>query len=272
MTMKLPALPNIKIGYSENLSRFAKVAAPVGVIAVSVLVLIFVVWPKFGDVLSLRTVNNELAARAQKLETKAQMLSGYDKNQLESQLGFSEALLPSDKEVFSLVAQIERAAGASGVVLNKVDASPGSVSDGNTQGQNANTAPVNLPGTVQTPADAAAGNTPRVQVKVSLSSDYKSFLQFLNNVFAFSRVLVIRDLALSSVGGTGQTTGQIKTLITIDAYYQPLPRELSSVEAPIDDLTQSEIKRLNQVKASGTSGQPPLPPVQGGRSDLFAPF
>ncbi len=269
--MKLPAIPSIKLGYSENFSRFAKAIVPVGVIAVSTLVLIFVVWPKFGDVLSLRTVNNDLAARAQKLETKAQMLSGYDKNQLESQLGYSEALLPSDKEVFSLVAQIERAAGASGVVLNKVDASPGSVSDGNAQGQ-VNTAPVNLPGTVQTPADVAAGNTPKVEVKVSLSSDYKSFLQFLNNVLAFSRVLVIRDLTLSSVIGSGQTAGQIKTLITIDAYYQPLPQELSSVEAPIDDLTPSEIKRLNQVKASGTSGPPTLPPVQGGRSDLFAPF
>ncbi|MDO8486927.1 MAG: hypothetical protein Q7S45_01345 [Candidatus Curtissbacteria bacterium] len=269
--MKLPALSNLRTGYSENFSRFAKAVVPAGVIAVSILVLIFVVWPKFGDVLSLRNVNNDLAARAQKLEGKTQRLSGYDKSQLESQLGYSEALLPSDKEVFPLVAQIERAVGASGVVLNKVDASPGSVGNVSIPGTT-NASPANLPGTVQTPADTAAGNTPKVQVKVSLSSDYKSFLQFLNNVLAFSRVLVIRDLTLSSVGGTGQTTGQIKTLITIDAYYQLLPKELSSIEAPIDDLTQSEIKRLNQVKASGTSGPPTIAPVQGGRSDLFAPF
>lgn len=269
--MKLPALSNLKIGYSRNFAHFAKVVVPIGVTAASVLVLIFVVWPKFGDVLSLRRVNNDLALRAGKLEEKAQKLSGYDQSQLESQLGYSEALLPSDKEVFSMVAQIERAAGASGVVLNKVDASPGSV--GNTSGQGATTAPpLNLPGTSLTGADVAGGNTPKVQVKVSLFSDYKSFLQFLNNVFAFSRVLVIRDLTLSSVGGTGQTSGQIKTLITIDAYYQPLPLELLSIEAPIDDLTPPEIKRLNQVKASGTSGPPILPSVAGGRSDLFAPF
>ncbi len=269
--MKLPALPNLKAGYSENFGRLTKVVVPIGVIIASILVLIFVVWPKFGDVLSLRRVNDDLGARAQKLETKAQKLAGYDKSALELQLGYSEALLPSDKEVFSLVAQIERAASTSGVVLNKVDASPGNVGNVSVPGTT-NLPPANLPGAVQTPADVAAGNTPKVQVKVSLSSDYKSFLQFLNNVFAFSRVLVIRDLTLSSVGGTGQSTGQIKTLITIDAYYQTLPAELSSIEAPIDDLTPPEIKRLNQVRASGTSGPPTLPPVQGGRSDLFAPF
>lgn len=269
--MKLPALPKFKTGYNENFARFTKIMAPLGVIIASILVLIFVVWPKFGDVLSLRRVNGDLAVRAQKLETKAQKLSGYDKSELEMQLGYSEALLPSDKEVFSLVAQIERAASTSGVVLNKVDAAPGTVGNVSAQGVT-NLPQANLPGVVQTPADTAAGNTPKVQVKVSLSSDYKSFLQFLNNVFAFSRVLVIRDLTLSSVGGSGQASGQIKTLITIDAYYQTLPLELSSIEAPIDDLAPSEIKRLNQVKASGTSGPPTLAPVQGGRSDLFAPF
>lgn len=266
--MDIPALPHLKLGYSEVISSYLKMAAPIAVVLASVLVLVLVVWPKFSDVLALRRVNDELSDRAQKLESKAQKLSSYDKSELESQLGRSEALIPSDKEVFSLVAQIERAASSAGVVLNKVDVSPGSV--GNAAGGAINV-PIANSGTAPTPADTAAGTTPKVQLKVSISSDYKSFLQFLNNVLAFSRTLVVRDLTLSAVSGTEQAGGQIRTLITIDAYYLPLPKELSSIEAPIEDLTPSEIARLNQVRA-GSSGAPALPPVQGGRSDLFAPF
>ncbi|MBI2599183.1 hypothetical protein HYW40_03120 [Candidatus Curtissbacteria bacterium] len=267
--MDLPAVQLAKIGNIGGISRFAKVAVPAGAILGSILVLIFVVWPKFNDVLNLRRVNGELALRVEALELKAQKLAQFDKSELESQLGYAEALLPSDKEVFSLVAQVERAASSSGVVLNKVEVSPGTVGGGD--GKVSGAAPV-APLSSPTPADTAAGNTPKVQVKVSISSDYKSFLQFLNEVLAFSRVLAVRELTLSSVLGAGQTSGQIKTLVTLDAYYQTLPSELSSIESPIDDLTQAEVSRLNQVRASGLSGPPPLAPVQGGRSDLFAPF
>lgn len=274
--MKIPSLPKIKISNGQGFGRYLRLAGPALAILMSLAVLVFVVWPRFNDVLKLRKVNEELAERVEKLETKAQKLAEFDKDELESQLGYTNAMIPSGKEVFLLVAQVELSATSSGVVLSKVEVSPGTVGEvGKGQGQAAigaaplPTAATNLN---QTPADQAAGPTPKVQVKVSLSSDYKSFVQFLNNVLSFSRVVDVRDLSLTSVIGVGQTTGQLRTLVTLDAYYKPLPQELASVETPISELTQSEIERIERVKKSGISGPQTLPPVEGGRSDLFAPF
>lgn len=253
--MNLPTIALPKIASSFVSSRVTILVAPIGAIAVSVVVLVFVVWPKFNQVLALNSENKQLEVLVKNLEVKASKLASLDKEQLDMELGASEQLLPSDKAVFSIVSQIEKAAGGSGVVLSKIDASPGAVGDSTkpqpAQGQSA-----------QTPGDP----TTKVQVKVSVSSDYKSLISFLSNILALPRAVVIRDVSISASSGS-----QIKTTLTVDAFWQVLPKDLGPVDSPIADLTSEEDARLKKIAASGTSVNV-LPQVPTGRSDLFAPF
>lgn len=251
--MNLPtiALPKIALPFAS--SRVTTLAAPIGAIAVSIVVLVFVVWPKFNQVLKLNGENEQLSTLVKNLEIKAAKLAALDRNELDLQLGASEQLLPSDKAVFSIVSQIEKAAGGSGVVLSKVDASPGAVGD-STKPQSAQPA--------QTPGDP----TTKVQVKVNVSSDYKSLISFLSNILGLPRAVVIKDVAISASSGS-----QIKTALTVDAFWQALPKDLGPVDSPIADLTGDEDARLKKIIATGTSVNV-LPQVATGRSDLFAPF
>ncbi|KKS03941.1 hypothetical protein A2W45_00640 [Candidatus Curtissbacteria bacterium RIFCSPHIGHO2_12_41_11] len=260
--MNLPTVALPKIGNEVDLSRWISLGAPGGAIAISLIILLFIIWPKFTQILQLKSDNQELSGRVQNLNLKAQKLASFDKESLDLKLGASEQLLPSDKGVFSLVTQIERTAATSGVLLNRVDLAPGSLHD---TGDSKKTASSSKPG-----SQADIGQN--FQLKVSVTGDYKSFEQFLKNIFSVSRILAIKDLNLSASTSSSGEGSQMRAAMTIDAYWQPLPKELNSIESPIEDLTETELAILNQVSSTGTVSTPSIPSVPTGKTDLFSSF
>lgn len=280
--MELPTFTTLKVGSNAEISKMTAYAPTVGAFVVSLIVIFFIVWPKFTEVLRLRTANDELASRVELLNKKADFLKAYaeDKDQLEVQLGAADQMLPSDKGVFTLIAQIEKAAGSSGVLINKIDIAPGSINNKSStslanQGTATTVAPTTAPSAAGPPPVSGAGAkdsqelSTKVQTKLSITGDYKSFLQFIKNMLSLSRVVEIKDLSVSAASEEG---GQIRASLTVDAYWQTLPSQLSSVETPVDTLTSDEEEKLSRVTDTGLITTPTLPSVTLGRSDLFAPF
>lgn len=273
--MNLPTLPVLGTLTKVDFSRVQTVFAPAGAVIVSLVVLIFVVWPKFGQAFSIRAENEQLVDRISLVSDKVQILESLDKNILKQQLVASEGLLPSDKAVFTFIRQVENSASASGVVLSKVDAAPGAVSGaGQTTGMAA--APGPTPSGLAVPAAGGESAEPaaKIQVKVLVTSDYKSLVNFIERISALARISSVRDLTVASTSASGEAA-PLRSSIVIDAYYRILPRELGSIESPVEDLTAEEEKILARVRQIAVS-EPTLPTVTpvspGGRSDLFAPF
>ncbi len=202
--INLPVISIPKINIGGDFSRFLKLGAPVAAIGVSVLVLLFIVWPTFNNMVKLNISNKQLVTRAASLEAKSQDLASLDRNKLDQQLTASEQLLPSDKGVFLIVAQIEKAASSSGVILNKIDVTPGSIGEtvGSTQAA-PTTQNTNAPG--QNAADLGSVNidTPKIQLRVAITSDYAGFLKFLSTLVSLPRVVSVHDLTLATSGSTG---------------------------------------------------------------------
>src|SRR3989304_8579037 len=113
---------------SLEIAKYSSLAVPVISILVSFMVLLMIVWPKFSQALQIKNSNVELAQKTDSLKQKATILASLDKTELEKQVVAAEQLLPSDKNVFLFVSQIERAAASSGVLLNRVESTPGSLS------------------------------------------------------------------------------------------------------------------------------------------------
>lgn len=279
--MALPTLSTLKTGSSADLSRITVFAPSVGALLISVAVVIFIVWPKFSEVLRLKTANQELATRAELISKKAQQLEelSVKKDELQTQLAAANQLLPSDKSVFTLIAQIEGAGKASGVLLSRIDVAPGSINDtksgsgkpGSQSSAENVQAPAPVAGQSAVPAAGSSGaenSSAKIQVKLTLSGDYKSFLLFFRNALSMARVITIHDLSVSA----GDSAGQVQSSFVIDAFWQPLPRELAAVETAIDELSSEELARLDQVTSTGSITTPTVPSVPLGRSDLFAPF
>ena len=269
--MNLPNISALKLGTGFDTSRITTMAAPIGAMIVSVLVLIFIVWPKITGVLALRSANEDLAVRTQNLASKVQILSSLDKVELTSDVGYAEQLLPSDKGVFSIIRQVELSAGSSGVVLNKVDVTPGSLNQDDTS-----SAAVGNAAQQGAKSGETVDSAPKIQLKVAITSDYSSFLNFLANISSIVRVISIRDLTLSSSSSPGETA-PLRTNVVINAYWKPLPTKLGQVESPVSKLTDSELARLAKAKNAAVenpiaASSSAVPQVPTGRSDLFAPF
>lgn len=259
--MNLPSLPvNLKIAKSGDIARLGTFGAPAGAVLVCAIVLILVVWPKMSQALKIRATNAEFSSRIAAFSTKLSILSSLDEKQLESQLGSAEQILPSDKAVFSFVRQIEAASSKNGVILDKVDVAPGILSGADSE--------IAVPS-----AGVVVEAAPKIQVKISIQSDYRAFLSFFRDLYSVPRVIGIRDLSISS--GTGENGNILSSSFVVDAYWKSLPTELGSIESPVVDLTSEEKKMLESVKAvevaSGATSSA-VPAVPTGRSDLFAPF
>ena len=259
-----------KIANLPDISRYTGLATPAVAVAVSVIVAVLVTWPKFSEVLKLRTSNTELEVRLSSLREKAavlERLSG-DRADLELQLAHSEQLLPSDKNIFSVISLVEQVSGSSGVLLNRLEVSPGAI--GTASPGAASAVPQAAPA-AGSPADLA----PKVSLKLAVTSDYSSFLRFANQLLSFPRVVSISDLSLASSGSSGQAY-QIRSSFTLNAFWQPLPTELASVESPVEVLTNDEKELLSGVEFSGSlqttpSGEGGVQTIPTGKTDIFAP-
>lgn len=267
--MNLPALIIPKMISFSGSSRLRAVGAPVAAIAASLAVVFFVSWPRFGEVLRLKAANDLLAGQAQAVERKAQLLSSLDLDLLDNQLVAAEGLLPSDKGVFSLVRQIEGAAVASGVLIDRLEVTPGQVA-GEASKNNAAVGQQQTTGSgdktgVKDPA-------PKIVLKVSFSSGYSSLVTFIGNVLGIPRALSISDISLSATSSEG--TAVVRALVTVNGYWQQLPTQLSSIESPLEELTSTELELLSKIKTTGGvgAGSRAAPAVPLGKSDLFAPF
>lgn len=263
--MNLPSL-SISRGFDTSfITRNLTFAFPIVGVIVSIIVLVMVVWPKFQEAREIQLANRDLVLKSTQLEEKVSKLAGLDKGELEKQLASAEQLLPSDKGTFSVVGQIEGASSSSGILLNRLEVVAASIN------QDPALAPVVAGGVDPTEAIEGAG-APKVQLKLTASSDYASFLGFLNTLYTSSRVLSVNDLTLSLAAESG---AQIRGSFSTNAFWKSLPVTLASIESPVEELNSSELARLSAVSQKQATGQIPttlVPTVPLGRRDLFAPF
>ncbi len=262
--MNLPTITVPKSGVNLGIAKYLPFAMPTVSIAIALLVAYFVIWPKFGEVLSMRTTNKQMDVQASQLEEKAQVLSvlSQDKVVLEKQLAQAEKLLPSTNGIFFILREIEQAAASSGILLEKTDVDAKSLSSGQ--------AGTGAPAPPDKSASSVKGVSPSVVVKVALTGGYKSFLQFLGFLYNNSRVVSVDDLTLSS--SSQDNSSVVRASITINAFWKPLPKDLGSIDKPVDRLSDAENSRLSAVETVQMASPSAAPNVSYGRSDLFAPF
>jgi len=262
--MNLPTAAAFSVKGNAEVSKVFNLAVPIGAIVASLFIIGLVIWPKINQILDLQTDNKQLVARAQNMEDKASILASLDKNKLEEQLASSEQLLPSDKNVFSILRQVELNAAQSGVLLNKVEAVAGTINEANSS-----SSPIAPTAAALPSADLTEDLAPKVQIKLSITSDYLALLKFLSSLYSFSRVVSIDGISLSAAFGESL---QLRSSFTVDAYWKGLPYELGSIENPIEVLTASEEQLLQTVSRPESIQAPAVPAVAVGRNDLFTPF
>lgn len=265
ISMNLPTLASAAKVEKLDLSKVIIFAPPAVAILASALIAFFVVWPRFKDVLSLQQGNKALAENAVSLEQKATALASVDRTKLKAQLLAADQLMPSDKNIFNFIGQIEGIRNSSGVVITNL--SVGTVGQFGTAKNDGSGAAAPTPPPATSAVDPVLAGASEVQMKLTLTSDYRALFQFLDNVYALPRVAIVKDLSLAAADA------QLTTNMTINALWQALPTELAAVESPLLTLTADQQELLSKIEKSGSSTTTQVvPEVAKGRSDIFTPF
>lgn len=251
--MNLPALPTSKISEKIPLNDAVGLIFPIFGIIASIIIAVMVIYPKVNEIRNLQDSNKQLEQRVESLKRKISVLAGLDKQKLDEQLIASEQLLPSKKNTFSFLSQVEGASVTSGIVLKRVDVTT-------TGGTNSSS---------RTKVVKKAGSGTSETIKLSISSDYQSLLQFLRNINLFSRVSTVDDIKINVSSDDG---AQLSAVFTINGYWREIPTSLGSVESPVQTLTPLEEGILDDVTKPESSEAPELPKVPVGRGNLFTPF
>lgn len=251
--MNLPALNTSKISEKYESNEILSLIFPIFGIIASILIAAMIIWPKINEIRDLQESNKQLEQRFDSLQAKISVLIGLNEQKLENQLIASEQLLPSEKNTFSFLSQVEGASVTSGVILNKVDVSTSEVSS---QSRSKVVKSTSSKGTAE-------------DIKLSISSDYQSLLQFLTSIKLFSRVSTVDEIKINVSSSDGS---QLIASFSVKGYWRVLPASLGSVESPVQTLTPLEEAILEDVTKPESSEAPELPTVPVGRGNLFTPF
>lgn len=238
--------------------------APSGLsIILSLAIAFFIVWPKFSEVLELQKSNKTLSENATKLEEKAIALSSVDRSRLRGQLLAANQLVPSDKNIFNFIGQIEEIRNSTGVAITNL--SVGTV--GQFGSSKSSSTAVPTPPPAATAGTEGVEGASQVQMKLTMTSDYGSFLRFLDSAYSLPRVVIVKDASIA------YSENQLNTSLTLNALWQELPTDLAPVETPLVRLTSAQEELLSKVETSGLSASPQvIPEVPKGREDIFSPF
>lgn len=252
--MSLTAPELSKVSEKYNVSEILGLVLPILGIVASILIAAMVIWPKVGEIKNLQVSNAQDVKKADSLQQKIVVLEGLNEDKLEEQLIAAEQLLPSEKNTFPFLSQVEGASVTSGIVLNKVEVLSSSGAKANSRSK----------------VVKKAGSTgPTEDIRLRISSDYQSLLQFLTSLSLFSRVTTVNDIKIDTTSADG---AQLNASFTVNGYWKALPESLGSVESSVVSLTAGEKEILEDVTKPEVSEAPELPKVPVGRGNLFTPF
>lgn len=214
----------LKLFYSKNKDFLL----PIGMIAVSITLLILVIFPQFQAYLALREETKAEMAKLQILRNNLSTLSSLDDSTLEGYLKISKLAVPPNKDFGSILNGVAAAANKANVLLGDFEFKVGDVVMGKQK---------------------KITEFPNLQLTVTINSDFDSFTAFLEEVektLPLAEVLAIKRRSDLSA-------------VTLIFYYKPfLPINLRD-EAPIKSLSSNDSNILNSFSSWNNSTPQVLP-------------
>lgn len=189
------------------------------------------------------------------LTKKLQFLEAIPEDDLRNQLVVLLSTVPQDKSVPTILTTIDGLANQSGVTIVDMNlTSPGSLATGAASRQSVSEKKI---------------GASTLAFSLSASGTYDQIRAFVGQINNVRRLFDVSsfDISVSNAGST-----QVR--LSLNAFYQPLPTKVGSIEVPVAVLTQKEEELLATLTQYPDLSQPliePLTPVlSGGKRDPFA--
>lgn len=179
--------------------------------------------------------------RARVLEAKASDLESYDKDRLEERLGVALASLPTEKDLPVVLGILQSLSANSAVTLVSFQISGPQVSD---------------------PKSSSFG------VKLDITGTTRALENFVESIEASYRVMKVSSVEVSPLG----TSGQISSIVGVDVFFTPAPKEFGSIDEPLPKITEQDEEIIAKLATSETLAETLSPLAASEETGKSNPF
>lgn len=208
----------------------------VGAIILAFFTWIFL-WPRIGQVWTAREKLEEEKGRLAKLQEKVRILQGLDETVLTGRVKITIQAVPPEKNFLEVLGILNQKAAENNLIMDNLKVTPGALT---------------------------FDQKGKLNVKFSAegrTEDLQNFLEATKKLFPLVTATGSR-IVFTPPGETA------KGDLTVEFYYQPLPKTLGPVDAPVEKLNDQEEKFLSKL-SEFTAPEEIVIPLPAGKANPF---
>jgi len=222
-----------------------------------------------GKILEIFKTREEIKTRREKLSRlieKQTALSAMDETSLKEEFLLSNEALPSKRDVPGFLAQVERLALETGLVVEGVTLEGGEIATESGEREVKEKQP-----------SAQKESEDRFTSKVAVKGGVENIRDFTRLLLASRRIVEIKKVEMKAPFSQIATPSAMTATLTVEVFFKPLPETMGIAEAPLPQITQKERDVYEQVALYSFLSQPlALPGVElvatpGARLSPFGP-
>ncbi len=203
---------------------------PVGVIIVSILMIIYVIFPQIQQYLNLQNSLKEEQQKLATLKNNYNFLVSLDDKKISSDLNLLSSALPSEKDFVGIIGAISYVSAKTGVSVGDFQFSLGNLS-----------------------AKSFGGTAyPSTKINISLKGGAKSVASFMNELV---KTIPIAETTTANISNNEGT-------ITVLFYYKPFSSQKINDQTAIVPLSARDKALIKEVSSWNFFGQSALPIAQ----------
>lgn len=207
--------------------------------------LLIVIRPRVTAIFQLRTKLAQDKEKVSVLEKKLKTLKGLNYDKLLADAKKIEVFLPSDKNLPSLLFNLETLAATSGVQIAAVQLAPGEIAP-----QSGKIEVTGFP------------------IKMTVIGNFTAIKTFLGKILTGARLMSVDSLTITS---TAQATASLSATLDLDSYFQSLDATKVVIDEPLTPLTSEEERVLLKILPSTPVSTFPTVTAPTGKPDPFSP-
>lgn len=231
-----------------------KFAFPLFVFGLIILLSVFLLLPKIGQIFIIRDKIKKQEAEIVKLAAKIADLSSLSEAELIGNSELLSAALPFDNDIFTFLAVVKKTLIDSNLTLEDFDVSPGVISS-------------------ESALPASGVGVPSVSMAISLSGTFENIRKFLEKTEKYLPIIRSESIEIASLPNSSSSAELIdKSEMKLVFFYQPLRKKLTDFDAPLPKVSAAEQKLIEELRTyerylpeEAEAGQP----VLVGRESLF---
>jgi|SRR3989344_4760312 len=198
--------------------KYNLIIAPAVILVMSLLIIFLVTVPQFYNLLEIYKTIEQLKQKQSFYDSKASSLEKIPEDNYQNYLETALIALPADKDIPGSISQIVSIVGSSGLKLNNISLGNPAVSEGQLND---------------------------FTVRLEVGGDFDQVKGFLENSKQIARLNKLQSISIT--GSPGKTA--LLAEIVLQVFYQTLPKNIGSIDEPLPQITDVDLKLLDDIKS-----------------------